>query len=74
VETPLAVVVRAPGSEVGEDELLALCREKLAATRSPRPSSSPTRCRAMRRARSSSASSARSTARCSPVSDALATP
>ncbi|HET7443179.1 MAG TPA: long-chain fatty acid--CoA ligase [Solirubrobacterales bacterium] len=35
VETPLAVVVRAPGSEVGEEELIELCREKLASYKKP---------------------------------------
>jgi fatty-acyl-CoA synthase len=35
VETPLAVVVRADGVEVDEDELIALCRERLAGYKKP---------------------------------------
>jgi acyl-CoA synthetase (AMP-forming)/AMP-acid ligase II len=35
VETPLAVVVAAPGAEVGEEELIALCRERLAGYKKP---------------------------------------
>ncbi|HYC82229.1 MAG TPA: long-chain fatty acid--CoA ligase, partial [Solirubrobacterales bacterium] len=35
VETPLAVVVREPGAEVGEEELIELCRERLAGYKKP---------------------------------------
>jgi acyl-CoA synthetase (AMP-forming)/AMP-acid ligase II len=35
VETPLAVVVAASGAEVTEDELIALCRERLAGYKKP---------------------------------------
>jgi fatty-acyl-CoA synthase len=35
VETPLAVVVPEPGAEVGEEELIELCREKLAGYKKP---------------------------------------
>jgi fatty-acyl-CoA synthase len=35
VETPLAVVVRAPDAEVGEEELIELCRGRLAGYKKP---------------------------------------
>ena len=35
VETPLAVVVAATGAEVTEEELIALCRERLAGYKKP---------------------------------------
>jgi acyl-CoA synthetase (AMP-forming)/AMP-acid ligase II len=35
VETPLAVVVTEPGAEVGEEELIVLCRERLAGYKKP---------------------------------------
>jgi fatty-acyl-CoA synthase len=35
VETPLAVVVREPGAEVGEEELIELCRARLAGYKKP---------------------------------------
>ncbi|HEY2053785.1 MAG TPA: long-chain fatty acid--CoA ligase [Solirubrobacterales bacterium] len=35
VETPLAVVVRAPGATVGEEELIEHCRERLAGYKKP---------------------------------------
>ncbi len=35
VETPLAVVVKAPGTDVAEDELIALCRDRLAGYKRP---------------------------------------
>jgi fatty-acyl-CoA synthase len=35
VETPLAVVVPEPGAEVGEEELIELCRERLAGYKKP---------------------------------------
>jgi acyl-CoA synthetase (AMP-forming)/AMP-acid ligase II len=35
VETPLAVVVTEPGAEVGEEELIAFCRERLAGYKRP---------------------------------------
>jgi fatty-acyl-CoA synthase len=35
VETPLAVVVAEPGAEVSEEELIALCRERLAGYKKP---------------------------------------
>jgi len=35
VETPLAVVVRAPGAEVTEDDLIGLCRRELAGYKKP---------------------------------------
>jgi acyl-CoA synthetase (AMP-forming)/AMP-acid ligase II len=35
VETPLAVVVPAPDAEVGEEELIAFCRERLAGYKKP---------------------------------------
>jgi acyl-CoA synthetase (AMP-forming)/AMP-acid ligase II len=35
VETPLAVVVAAPGVEVGEAELIDHCRERLAGYKKP---------------------------------------
>jgi acyl-CoA synthetase (AMP-forming)/AMP-acid ligase II len=35
VETPLAVIVRAGGAEVGEDELVDLCRRELAGYKKP---------------------------------------
>jgi acyl-CoA synthetase (AMP-forming)/AMP-acid ligase II len=34
-ETPKAMIVRSPGAEVGEEELVAYCRERLARYKCP---------------------------------------
>ena len=58
-----AFVVRKAGATLGRDELIAWCREQMAAYKYPRTWSSATRCRWARRARCSSASSAAPAAR-----------